>query len=108
MVTESISLWQLMYSIVTIQEVKQQYVKWSVDRTTLEIFIDDDPSPVIELDQQEQEVGQWKILPLSSLSRVSNVLFVRLRVIIFFLHRSLKLLSRTTKLVEESLTVDLN
>ena len=73
MVTESISLWQLMYSIVTIQEVKQQYVKWSVDRTTLEIFIDDDPSPVIELDQQEQEVGQWKILPLSSLSRVSNL-----------------------------------
>ena len=64
-----------MYSIVTIQEVKQQYEKWSEDRTTLEILFDDDPSPVIELDQQEQEVGQWKILPLSSLSRVSNVLF---------------------------------
>ena len=62
-----------MYYIVTIQEVKQQYEKWSADRTTLEIRFEDDPSPVIELDQQEQEVGQWKILPLSSLSEVSNV-----------------------------------
>ena len=70
---QSISLWQLMYYIVTIQEVKQQYEKWSADRTTLEIRFEDDPSPVIELDQQEQEVGQWKILPLSSLSEVSNV-----------------------------------
>ena len=70
---QSISLWQLMYSIVTIQEVKQQYEKWSVDRTTLEIRFEDDPSPVIELDQQEQEVGPWSILPLSSLSQVSNV-----------------------------------
>ena len=40
---------------------------------TLEIRFEDDPSPVIELDQQEQEVGPWKILPLSSLSQVSNV-----------------------------------
>ena len=70
---QSISLWQLMYYIVTIQEVKQQYEKWSADRTTLEILFYDNPSPVIELDQQEQEVGQWKILPLSSLSQVSNV-----------------------------------
>ena len=63
-----------MYYIVTIQEVKQQYEKWSADRTTLEIrFDDDNPSPVIELDQQEQEVGQWKILPLSSLSQVSKM-----------------------------------
>ena len=62
-----------MYYIVTIQEVKQQYEKWSADRTTLEIRFEDDPSPVIELDQQEQEVGPWTILPLSSLSQVSNV-----------------------------------
>ena len=40
---------------------------------TLEIRFDDDPSPVIELDQQEQEVGPWTILPLLSLSQVSNV-----------------------------------
>ena len=62
-----------MYYIVTVQEVKQQYEKWSADRTTLEIRFDDNPSPVIELDQQEQEVGQWKILPLSSLSQVSKM-----------------------------------
>ena len=42
---QSISLWQLMYYIVTIQEVKQQYEKWSADRTTLEIRFEDDPSP---------------------------------------------------------------
>ena len=35
---------------------------------TLEIRFDDDPSPVIELDQQEQEVGPWTILPLWPLS----------------------------------------
>ena len=97
-----------MYYIVTIQEVKQQYEKWSADRTTLEILFDDDPSPVIELDQQEQEVDQWKILPLSSLSRVSNVFCYRVESNNYFLRRSPKLLSRTTKLVEESLTVDLS
>ena len=48
-----------------IQEVKQQYEKWSADTTTLEIRCDDDPSPAIELDQQEQEVGPWTILPLA-------------------------------------------
>ena len=64
----------MLYSVIlTIQEVKQQYEKWSADRTTLEIFFDDDPSPIIELDQQEQVVGQWKILPLSSLSQVSDM-----------------------------------
>ena len=55
------------------QEVEHKYEKWSADRTTLEIRFDDDPSPVIELDQQEQEVGSWKILPLSSVSQVSTV-----------------------------------
>ena len=54
------------------QEVEEKYKKWSADRTTLEIRFDDDPSPVIELDQQEQEVGSWKILPLSSVSQVSR------------------------------------
>ena len=39
------------------QEVKHQYEMWRADSTTLEICFDDDPSPVIELDQQEQEVG---------------------------------------------------
>ena len=38
---------ELMYYIVTIQEVKQQYEKWNADRTTLEIRFEDDPSPVI-------------------------------------------------------------
>ena len=65
-----------MYSIVTIQEVKQQYEKWSADRTTLEIRFEDDPSPTIELDQQEQEIGSWKILPLSTLPQVSIMFFV--------------------------------
>ena len=53
----------LMHAIM--QEVKQHYEKWSADRITLEICIEDDPSPAIVLDQQEQEVGQWKIHPLS-------------------------------------------
>ena len=52
------------------QEVKHQYEMWRADSTTLEICFDDDPSPVIELDQQEQEVGCWKILPLSSSPKV--------------------------------------
>ena len=56
--------------------MKEQYQKWSVDCNTLEICLDDDPSPVVELDQQEQEVGSWKILPLSSISRVSEILFL--------------------------------
>ena len=47
------------------QEVKQQYEKWTADCTILSIRFDDDPSPVIELDQQEQEVGPWTILPLA-------------------------------------------
>ena len=46
------------------QLVKQHYEKWSADSTTLEMCrFNGDPSPVIELDQQEQEVGSWKILP---------------------------------------------
>ena len=64
-----------MYYIVTIQEVKQQYEKWSADRTTLEIHFEDDPSPTIELDQQEQEISSWKILPLSTLPQVSIMFF---------------------------------
>ena len=52
------------------QEVKHQYEMWRADSTTLEICFDDDPSPVIELDQQEQEVVFWKILPLSSSPKV--------------------------------------
>ena len=32
-------------------EVEQEYVKWTADRTTLEICFSDDPSPVIEIDQ---------------------------------------------------------
>ena len=97
-----------MYYIVTIQEVKQQYEKWSADRTTLEILFDDDPSPVIELDQQEQEVGSWTILPLAPPPQVK--LMLRIYKIMLQVHffRSTKLLSRTTKLVEESLTVDLS
>ena len=51
--------------------MEQKYGKWSADTTTLEIRFDNDPSPVIELDQQEQEVGSWKILPLSSVPQVS-------------------------------------
>ena len=69
-----------------------------------------DPSPVIELDQQEQEVGSWKILPLAP-PRVS-VMFLYYVVLsvhnYYYQNRSQKLLSRTTKLVEESLTVDLS
>ena len=52
------------------QQVKQHYEKWNADSTTLEMCFNDDPSPVV-LDQQEQEVGSWKILPLAP-PRVSN------------------------------------
>ena len=45
--------------------MEQKYGKWSADSNTLTIHFDDDPSPVIELDQQEQEVGPWTILPLA-------------------------------------------
>ena len=41
-------------------EVKQEYVKWTADRTTLEIRFSDDPSPVIEIDQQEYEVSSCR------------------------------------------------
>ena len=54
------------------QEVKQQYEKWSADCTKLTIRFEDDPSPVIELDQQEQEVGLWTILPLAPPPQVFN------------------------------------
>ena len=86
--------------------MEQKYEKWTADATTLEIFIEDDPNPIIELDQQEQEVGSWKILPLSSPSKVQFVLL--LQTFPLCVCRSLKLLSRNTKLVEESLTVDLS
>ena len=53
-----------------IQEVQHKYEKWTED-TTLEICIEEDTSPTIKLDQQEQIVdGQWKILPLSSPAQV--------------------------------------
>ena len=48
----------------------QLYKQWTEDQTTLEIVIDNDPSPAIELDQQEDRLEQWKIVPLSSPSRV--------------------------------------
>ena len=58
------------------QQVKQHYEKWSADSTTLEMCrFNGDPSPVIELDQQEQEVGSWKILPLAP-PRVSGSIFL--------------------------------
>ena len=56
--------------------MEQKYEKWTADATTLEILIEDDPSPIIELDQQEQEVGSWKILPLSSPSKVQCLLLL--------------------------------
>ena len=55
---------------IILQEVKQQYEKWIADRITLEMCVEDDPSPAIVLDQQEQGVGQWKIHPLSSPTQV--------------------------------------
>ena len=65
-----ISICLLLVTLINIQEVKQQYEKWSADRTTLEICIEDDPSPAIVLDQKENEVGQWIISPLSSPTQV--------------------------------------
>ena len=56
--------------------MQKKYEKWSADTVTLEIFIEDDPSPVIKLDQQEQEVGPWTILPLSSPPKVSAAVAV--------------------------------
>ena len=52
------------------QKVRQRYELWNEDYTTIEICIDDDPSPAIELDQQEQKLEQWKIVPLASPSQV--------------------------------------
>ena len=46
--------------------MQEEYVKWSKDSVTIEVCIDDDSSPVIILDQREQEVDQWKIRPISS------------------------------------------
>ena len=57
------------------QEVKQQYEKWSPDCTKLIIRFDDDPSPAIEFDQQEQKVGPWTILPLASPPQVIALLW---------------------------------
>ena len=57
--------------------MEQKYEKWTADATTLEIFIEGDPNPIIELDQQEQEVGSWKILPLSSPSKVQCLLLLQ-------------------------------
>ena len=65
-----ISICLLLVTLINIQEVKQQYEKWSADRTTLEICIEEDPSPAIVLDQKENEVGQWIISPLSSPTQV--------------------------------------
>ena len=59
------------------QEVKQEYEKWSPDCTKLSIRFDDNPSPVIELDQQEQEVGPWTILPLASPPQVIAMLLYK-------------------------------
>ena len=47
----------------------------NTDCTELTIRFDDDPSPVIELDQQEQEVGPWTILPLASPPQVIALLW---------------------------------
>ena len=55
--------------------MKEEYEKWSADTTTLEIFIEKDPNPIIELDQEEQEVGSWKILPLSCPPKVQQYLY---------------------------------
>ena len=52
--------------------MKQQYEKWSLDCTKLPLCCEDDPSPAIELDQQEQEVGPWTIFPLAPPPKVYN------------------------------------
>ena len=56
------------------QEVEQKYEKWSADRTTLEISFD---GSSIELDQQEQEVGSWSILPLTQPPKVFTQVLCR-------------------------------
>ena len=70
----------------SIQEVQQKYEKWSADTTTLEIRCDDDPSPAIDLDQQEQEVGPWTILPLAPPPQVSVVEYYTPIVLLMFYH----------------------
>ena len=50
------------------QEVRSTYENWSEDDTlAIEFHADDD---AIELDQPEQEVGSWKIVPLTLPSKV--------------------------------------
>ena len=73
--------------------MKEEYEKWSADNTTLDIFIDEDPNPIIELDQQDQEVGSWKVLPLSCPPKVQQYLVLAVMLLCFMLWlRSLKFL----------------
>ena len=61
---------QLNICMLIFKKVRQRYELWNEDQTTFEIVIDNDTSPAIELDQQEEKLDQWKIVPLSSPSQV--------------------------------------
>ena len=65
-----------MYGVWLFQKVQQTYEKWSLDSTTLKVCFDDYASPLIELDQQEQEIGAWTILPLAPPPQVLVCLIV--------------------------------
>ena len=56
------------------QEVRSTYENWSEDDTlAIEFHADDD---AIELDQPEQEVGSWKIVPLTLPSKVVSFIII--------------------------------
>ena len=77
--------------ILTTQKVRQRYELWNEDDTTLEIVLEDDASPSIELFLEKQEVDTWKIIPLSSPSMVLIVaIFIPISnyVIIFQIYKA--------------------
>ena len=90
--------------------MKEEYEKWSADTTSLEIFIEKVSNPIIELDLQlqDQEVGSWEIKPLSCPPKVQQYLLAVMLLCFMLWLRSLKFLSRSTKLGKESLTVVLS
>ena len=54
--------------ISLLQYVEKAYQGWSKENNSLEVRFNDS---AIQLDQEEQEVGSWKILPLVTPPRVS-------------------------------------
>ena len=59
--------------ISLLQYMKKEYQGWSKENNSLEVRFND---CAIQLDQEEQEVGSWKILPLVTPPKVSYLCMV--------------------------------